>query len=532
MIDNNLHKMVGQMFMVGIPGEEIDDVTIKLIKQYHIGNFVLYERRNVKSLQKTLQLIYNLKKLCVEYNGVQPFIAIDNEGGVTSQLFRLGIVYPGNMAISSLDLSMKEKKQIMYQQAKYIAEDVKSVGFNMNLAPVVEIASDPENPSIGSRSFGTTPEVVSTLSSVYVKAHKENKVATVGKHYPGASSVKVDTHDDIISYDVSLEQLESWELKPFKKLILSGVDAVMTLHIHFPCFDNNNIIPASLSKNAIRYLREKLKFNGLVISDDLEMTAVEKHFDIYKSSQMAVDAGVDIMLVCHTPQKMMNAVENVYTKAKQGVIDGNKIKLAYNRILSAKKRLGLTKKDVKQPDYEKVHKVLWKQEKVNFAQKYMSMAITVVKDEQKVIPLKLKNRQKILVIDPFHVKFGINSVVELSRFIRQYHPYTDGILFDPKEESFVSRIKDIVEYSKHFDYLIIGTDDAQFWPSQIELVKALVSTGKPHIVVATRNPFDIIKLPFVKTYIVTYTIYDIALDAAAKVIFGITTPKSKFCLNC
>jgi len=525
-----LDIIIGQMFMVGIPTEEVDDTTIKLIKEFHIGNFVLYERRNVKNLQKTVKLLYELKKLCIKHNGIQPFVAIDNEGGVTSQLFRLGVVYPGSMAISSLNLPLEERKKIMYQQAKYIAEDVKTVGFNMNLAPVLEIASDPRNPSIGSRSFGVTPEIVSEFADVYVRSHKSLRVATVGKHYPGASEVEVDTHEDIISYDKSLEELKEWELKPFIK-VCPKIDAVMTLHLHFPCFDGDNLIPASLSKNAISYLRKNIEFKGLVITDDLEMAAVEKHFDIYKSSELAVNAGVDIMLVCHTPQKMMEAVKNVKKKVEKGIIDIKNVQQAFNRILLLKQKLNLTKKKVELPDVEKIHNILWKQEKVEFAQKYMSLGITIVKDEQKLIPLKPKNKQKILVIDPFHVKFGINTVVELSRFIRQYYPYVDSILFDPKEEDVSSRIKNIVEYAKKFDYLIIGTDDAQFWPTQIELVKSLVETKIPHIVVATRNPFDIIKLPFVKTYIATYTIYDIALDSAAKVIFGYVKPNSKFCIK-
>lgn len=517
--------------MVGIPQEEIDDVTVELIRKYKIGNFVLYERRNVKTLEKTVKLIYELKKLCVKYNGIQPFIAIDNEGGVTSQLFKLGIVYPGSMAISSLDLPLDKRKDIMYKQAKYIAEDVKSVGFNMNLAPVVEIASDPRNPSVGSRSFGTTPEVVAQFAEVYVKAHKETKVATVGKHYPGAAEVEVDTHDDIISYPKSLQELEKWELKPFKNIFVAGIDAVMTLHVHFPCFDPDTVMPASLSKNVIGYLRKKLKFNGLVISDDLEMKAVEKNFDIYKSSELAVNAGVDIMLVCHTPDKMKAAVKNIYEKVVHGKISYDIIKQSYKRIYETKKRMGLCNRNISKPDVNKIYHILWKKEKVDFAEKYMSMGITVVKDQQKLIPLSFKKHEKILVIDPFHIKFGINTVVELSKYIRKYYPYVDAVMFDPNDEDVEHRIKNIVEYAKNFDYLIIGTDDAQFLPSQLELVKALVSTGKPHIVVATRNPFDIIKLPFVKTYIATYTIYDIALDAVSKIIFGLAKSKSKFCIK-
>ena len=524
-----LDIVVGQMFMVGIPSEEVDDVTVKLIKEFHIGNFVLYERRNVKNLQKTVRLIYELKKLCLKYNGIQPFIAIDNEGGVTSQLFRLGVVYPGSMAISSLNLPFEEKKRIMFQQAKYIAEDVKTVGFNMNLAPVLEIASDPKNPSIGSRAFGTTPEVVSEFAKVFIKAHKNLFVTTVGKHYPGASDIEVDTHDDIISYDKPLEELKKWELKPFT-VVCPKIDALMTLHVHFTCFDND-LIPASLSKNAISYLRKNLEFKGLVISDDLEMAAVEKYFDIYTSTELAINAGVDIMLVCHTPQKMMEAVKSVKKKVEKGIIDDKKVWQSFDRILTVKQKVGLTKKKIEFPDVEKIYKVLWKQEKVEFAKKYMSLGITIVKDEQKLIPLKPKNKQKILVIDPFHVKFNINTIVELSKFIRQYYPYVDGILFDPKEKDATSRIRNIVEYAKKFDYLIIGTDDAQFWQTQINLVKSLVETKIPHIVVATRNPFDIIKLPFVKTYIATYTIYDVALDAAAKIIFGYAKPNSRFCIK-
>lgn len=330
-----LEEKVGQLVIAGIDGYENDEHSKNLMEEDHVGGFILF-KKNIQSSSQLLDLLNSLKSVNKVKNKVPLFLSVDEEGGRVSRMPEEFLKFPSNKEIGKLN-----NPELSYKVGSILGEELSVFGFNLDFAPVMDINSNPKNPVIGDRSFGTTAELVSRLGVETVKGIQSQNVISVVKHFPGHGDTSVDSHIGLPRVNHGLERLESFELKPFKAAIENGVDAVMIAHILLPELDADN--PASFSKKIISdILRSSMGFNGVVITDDFTMGAITENYDIGKAAVKSIQAGSDIVLVCHGYDKQKAVINAILTAAQNGQLSEERIEKSVYRILALKDKYKLS----------------------------------------------------------------------------------------------------------------------------------------------------------------------------------------------
>lgn len=343
--DVPLDVKIGQMLKIGFRGMQVADTNhiIRDIKKYHLGGVVLFDYdvprdtayRNVQSPEQVKKLVSELKQLAEK----PLIIAIDQEGG---RVARLKPRYGFPKTVSAQYLGKLDNPDSTRYYARQTAETLSKLGINMDLAPVVDVNVNPENPVIGGleRSFSGDPQTVAHQASIFIKTMHNYDLLTVLKHFPGHGSSKKDSHLGVV--DVT----DTWsrkELIPYRQLIDSSlVDAVMTAHIFNAKLDST--YPATLSKPTIQgVLRDNLDFDGVVISDDMMMGAIRKEYGLKTAIYQAINAGVDILSFgnnsIYDPEIVPKAHKIIKELIEEGKISRERIDRSYNRIMELKEQL-------------------------------------------------------------------------------------------------------------------------------------------------------------------------------------------------
>ena len=329
-----LEEKVGQLVIVGVDGYENDEHSKQLMEKYHAGGFILF-KKNIQDSAQLLTLLNSLKETNAASNKVPMFLSVDEEGGRVSRLPDEFKKFPSNRVIGQ-----KNDSSLSYQIGSILGRELGSFGFNMDFAPVLDINSNPKNPVIGDRSFGTTAGLVSRLGIETMKGIRAENVISVVKHFPGHGDTSVDSHVGLPRVNHDLKRLESFELVPFKAAIENSVDAIMIAHILLPKLDAEN--PASFSKAVITdLLRTGMNFNGVVITDDFTMGAIEKNYDMGGAAVKSIQAGADIVLVCHGFDKQETVIKALLAAAQTGQISTGRLDESVYRVLELKQRYSL-----------------------------------------------------------------------------------------------------------------------------------------------------------------------------------------------
>ncbi|MFD7523203.1 beta-N-acetylhexosaminidase [Paenibacillus chitinolyticus] len=344
-----LDQKIGQMVISGVDGLEMDEHARQLIDTYKVGGFILF-KPNVKSTAQTVALLNSLKEENARTGSKIPLmLSVDEEGGRVSRMPDEYMNVPASRVIGST-----KNLRFAAEIGDILAREVASLGFNTNFAPVLDINSNPNNPVIGDRSFGSTPELVSNLGVEMMKAIAAQKVIPVVKHFPGHGDTAVDSHIGLPVVEHDAGRLRSFELVPFVKAFQSGADAVMVAHILLPKLDST--YPASLSPAVITdLLRKELNFGGVVFTDDLTMGAIVKSYGIGEAAVQAVKAGTDVALVCHEFDNTVRVVKALKQAAETGVLSERRIDESVYRILKLKYKYTLADHPVPQPDVGKIN---------------------------------------------------------------------------------------------------------------------------------------------------------------------------------
>jgi len=282
---------LGQLLLTGVPGPELDSDTARRFKEIQPGGFILFGR-NIKSPEQLRKLIDDLRDL----SEIEPFITIDQEGGRVSRLRLIGSEPP-----NAQQLRKKGDPNLITRHGKLTAEVLRVFGFNLDLCPVLDLSFDDEaDNSLKGRCWGTSPDEVISNAGVFNAAMRKGGVLSSGKHFPGYASASVDPHHELPVINKTLAEMEADELRPFRAL-LSELDSLMTCHSHFPCWDADRPRwPASLSKNIIgKFLRDQLAYEGLVMTDDLDMGAILNEVTFEETIIAAIEAGNDLAMICH-----------------------------------------------------------------------------------------------------------------------------------------------------------------------------------------------------------------------------------------
>ena len=277
-------EKIGQRLVGGFPGTEMSEEFIRLVKEYKIGNVILFQH-NVESSEQLIRLCRSVRELITRETGHRPFITVDQEGGGVTRLPQEAVNVPGAMALAATGDEENARR------AAYLtARELRAFGIDFDLAPSVDVNCDPDNPIIGVRSFGDTPEQVSRYALAALRGYTEGGVLCSAKHFPGHGDTAMDTHVSLPCIDKSMEELERMELPPFQAMIDAGCPAVTTTHILFPQLEPEEL-PATMSRRIITgLLKERMGFRGLVVSDCMEMDAIARHYGSAKGTVKAMAA--------------------------------------------------------------------------------------------------------------------------------------------------------------------------------------------------------------------------------------------------
>jgi beta-N-acetylhexosaminidase len=329
-----IERKIGQLFFIGLRAPHIDDEARALLSEISPGGVCLFAR-NIREAEQTRALLDDVRSSLP----VEPLLSLDQEGGLVDRLRR--VVEP--MPAPNLLRRPEEAEKL----ALLTAEIVRLLGFNMNFAPVVDVITESRGRypnGIYSRTFGRTPEDVAAYAGRYLKTMQDAGCLGSIKHFPGLGSSRVDSHEELPRVEIADDEFESVDLAPYRELLETGdVRCVMAAHAAYPNSElqetdrDGKLLPSSLSYNFITgLLREKLGFEGLVLTDDLEMGAILKNYGIGEACRMAIRAGVDQVLICNDAEAVRAGYRAVLEAVKSGELDEHAIDKSLQRIAAVK----------------------------------------------------------------------------------------------------------------------------------------------------------------------------------------------------
>lgn len=338
-----LEEKIGQLLMVGFDGHEINKQTRDFFEKNHIGGFILFER-NYKDLTQLISLTAELHGLS---KGPIPLIAVDQEGGRVIRFREPFTQFPSASVIGKLISQDKNSVKISYEIGKIIGSELSACGLNMNLAPVLDLYTNPKNKVIGDRSFGMDTILVSQIGLSIVAGLQDQHVIACAKHFPGHGDTDDDSHNVLPVFKHDIKRLMNTEIKPFAHCIKNGVLSIMTAHVLYKKIDNK--YPASISEIIIgKILRKTLRFTGIVVTDDLGMGAIRKNFSIEESAILSIKAGADVIMVCNDLDIQKRVYEKLFNGVIKNTIDESRINESVARILRIKNQFLLPfKADIK-----------------------------------------------------------------------------------------------------------------------------------------------------------------------------------------
>ena len=337
----SLAEKAGQVVICGLKGYEIDSDVTTLIQDSKVGGVILFAK-NIKDSTQLATITNSIKNL--SNPKIPPIIAIDEEGGMVTRM-------PSDIESmpSAYSIAQTGNTDLCYQSGEIIGKQLNALGLSTGFSPVLDIWSNPDNMIISSRAYGTTPEDVSTYATQAMLGLKSQEVIPVGKHFPGHGDTLDDSHYSLPVITKTKSELESYEFIPFKTAIDNGIPAIMVGHLL--CTDIDSTYPASLSKTMVTgILKTELGFNGVVFTDDLTMDAIDNQYSVEDAGVMALNAGCDMLLVCHGYDNATNTINNIISAVENGTLSESRLNDAVYRILKLKSEYGITCNNVGTPD--------------------------------------------------------------------------------------------------------------------------------------------------------------------------------------
>ncbi len=519
-ITMTLEEHLGQLFVAGFWGTSPSQDIIDLIERDRVGSIILFSR-NIRDAGQVLELTQSLQMIAKAAGHRYPLLIMtDQENGLVQRLGQGTTPFPGNMALAA-----SGSEQLVYDVAHATGRELKALGINMNLAPVVDVNNNPANPVIGVRSFGEDPHLVARLGIAAVKGYQDAGVINTLKHFPGHGDTTTDSHLALPIIPCTMQRLEAVELVPFKSCIEAGAACVMIAHISLPELMEHDMIPATVSPAIVQgLLREHLGFDGVAISDCLEMQAITETVGVERAAVMALQAGIDLVLVSHLYTRQRSALDAIQLAVQNGELSQEIIDKAVERVLKLKERF-LSWDDLPaDPVPAWVGGAAHRQ----LSQKAYALSTTLVRNDDNLLPLHLEPDDRVLVLSQEQYVLNVAIDIQFSsellvESIRQYHPHVDAISVPLYPSS--EKLEHIIQAAREYRVVIVVTVHAHLDQQQAQLMQYLVQSGLPIIGIAAGNPYDLLAFPALCTYLVTYEYTQPALAAAASVLFGLIQPQ-------
>ena len=516
-----LDEKIGQMLIPGGPpsgnfrsidSDELNTMRRNIV-EFHVGGYHTFGG-DPAALSLVINEMQRMAKLPL-------LITADVEGGPGYVLF----------GATRLPLAMSfgatGDPQLAYEAARVTAQEVRAIGINVDLYPVADVNNNPENPVINVRSYGEDPARVTEFVRAYIRGAQENGVIATAKHFPGHGDVSTDSHLQMPVLDIARERMNALELPPFRGAIAEGVGAVMTAHIYLPQVEAEKGLPSTMSKGVITgILRDELKFQGLIMTDAMTMGGVAKNYANDVASLRAVEAGVDILL--HPP-----SVETSFNTIKGAVVSGripeSRIDASVRRILGAKAKLDLQSPKNRFSDSSRLMSLVGTREHRDLAQRVADAAVTLVRDDRHVLPLKASPDTRVVQLNVLDTRAGwregpvggINSVELTKRFPR-------AVTVSVDDQSTPAELDDVRKLVQLADVVVVNAyirvaafkGSIALTRDEMNLIREISASKKPMVFVSYGSPFVLTHLPELPSYVVTYDITPAAEFAATRAIVG------------
>lgn len=304
-----LKRRVGQRFIVGFEGTRLPNDLIRMDEEWGLGGVILFSR-NLQEFDQVLDLTEQLWSLG---GGIPPFVGIDQEGGPVHRLPEPFTVFP-----EMSQLGVVNSVSLAYEVGAVSGRELTAAGFNLNFAPVLDIDSNPENPIIGKRAISSDPAKVANLGRAVIRGLHDNAIVACGKHFPGHGDTSLDSHVTLPESNQDLDRMRECEWVPYQAVTQKAphLDLVMTAHVNYPKLDPER--PATFSRTILQdMLRLELGYKGSIVTDDLEMKAVTDNWSIEEAVVMALEAGVEIFLICRTREQQILGMETLLKMLEQ-----------------------------------------------------------------------------------------------------------------------------------------------------------------------------------------------------------------------
>lgn len=332
-------SLFGQLVLIGISGKTLTKDEKKFIVENEICGVTLFDR-NIESPEQVLELCREIQSLRLSMPTKAPlFIGIDMEGGRVARFKKPPFtVWPPLKKLGDLDNATAS-----FQFANKMGKELGAVGINLDYAPCVDVFTNPKNTVIGDRAVSDNAEMVAKHVSALVRGYIKSDIIPCVKHFPGHGNTLLDSHEDLPVENIDLKRLDSLELIPFRRSFKARAEMVMTAHIQFPQIDAK--WPVTLSEIFLKkILREDCRFRGLIITDDLDMKALTKHYDKEFLPVRSLQAGADLLLYCNDPESPPLALESLLTALAQGQLNKSEVEAKAQKVLQFKKE------KIKNPD--------------------------------------------------------------------------------------------------------------------------------------------------------------------------------------
>jgi len=504
---------------------ELNKEVAEAVDKYDFGGVILFAE-NVKGTAQTLAFTQALQQAAISNqanNGKLPLLlAIDQEGGIVYRLGS-GTALPGNMAVGAT-----RDPELANQAGQIIGRELSALGLNINFAPVFDTNNNPQNPVIGLRSFSSDPKVVARMGTAMMEGIQKYNVAVAAKHFPGHGDTAVDSHTGLPLVDKSYAELEALELLPFKAAIDKNADMLMTAHIQYPQIEKDTVIskqtgetiyiPATLSDDIITgIVRKKFGYKGVVVSDAMGMDAIAKNFGESEAAIMAIKSGVDVVLMPTVLRsksdlaKIDKIINDIEQAVQRGDIPVSRLDESVTRILNLKEKRGILDFDPSERTQAKAEATVGSELNRDTERKIAASAVTVVKNEDTVLPFKVKSGDRILLLAAYDdevpgLELGVKRLIADGVI-------PAGVTYEALNYSKTTKLEDLKGKIDQATHLVLISEigrqsqlASDFWLTRVptEVVDYANETGKQAAIMSISKPYDVANYPNVKAIVAVY----------------------------
>jgi beta-N-acetylhexosaminidase len=517
-----LEEKVGQLFWTRAYGASAHDTSYaaqnqatygvdtpaQVVEKYHLGGVLYFAwAGNTNSPQQIAELSNGLQEVALSQpSGVPLSLSIDQEGGIVARMLEPATVFPGNMALGAT-----RDPELAAEQWRITGAELRAVGVNTNFAPVADVNTNAQNPVIGVRSFGEDPALVGELATIATRELQGERVSATLKHFPGHGDTEVDSHYGlpIVTYD--RQTLEDIHLAPFADAITAAPDAIMTAHMIVEAVDPD--LPATLSQKVLTgLLREEMGYEGVIVTDSLDMAGVREFWGDDRVPVLALQAGADVLL---NPPAMDVAYDAVLEAVRSGELREKRIDESVRRILRMKLDRGMFHDAF--TSSAAVDATVGIPDHLAVADEIADRATTLVRNEDATLPLDPTLTPEVLVAGP---PAGNPTLFGQELTARGFTTTVQTTAAAPTPTQRAAA----VAAARDADVVVVPANNAWRSAAQQQFIRELVATGTPVVVVGTRDAYDISRVPDVDAFVATYGNRAVSLRAAARVLVGEVNP--------